>query len=189
MGAKDLDARSRIMKAAMEILDEEQEISRITVRRIAEKADVGIGLINYHFQSKEKLLYEAVNVTMTQMAEEFRSLDKTNEMEPVEFLKYMLKKLSDFALKYKNLTQISVSYALLQGDMEAEMYLLPALRALYRKSKDESELRLLAFTLIKTMQAMYIRAEAFLKYSGIDVLDEEQRNEYIDLLIANIINK
>lgn len=189
MGTNDLDAKSRIMKAAMEILDDEPEISRITVRRIAEKAEVGIGLINYHFQSKEKLLYEAVNVTMAQMAEEFRSSGKANEMEPLEFLKYMLIKLSDFALKYKKLTQISVSYALLQGDMEAEMYLLPSLRALYGRSKDESELRLLAFTLVKAMQAMYIRADSFLKYSGIDILDEKQRNESIDMLIANIIKK
>jgi AcrR family transcriptional regulator len=189
METNDLDAKSRIMKAAMDILDEESEISRITVRRIAEKAEVGIGLINYHFQSKEKLLYEAVNVTMSQMAEEFRSPGKANEMEPIELLKYMLKKLSDFALKYRNLTHISVSYALLQGDMDAEMYLLPVLRELYGRSKDECELRLLAFTLVKAMQVMYLRADDFQKYSGIDILDEKQRNESIDMLIANIIKK
>lgn len=189
MKTSDLDARGRIIKAAMEILDEEPEISRITVRRIAERAGVGIGLINYHFQSKEKLLYEAVNITMTQMAEEFRGIGKANAMEPVEFIKYMLRKISDFAFKYKNLTQISVSYALLQGDMEAELYLLPALRKFYGSSKGESELRLLSFTLITAMQAIYLRADAFSKYSGIDILDEKQRNESIDLLIDNIINK
>ncbi len=185
----DLDARSRIMKAAMDILDEEPEAGRITVRRIAEKAGVGIGLINYHFQSKEKLLFEAVNATMAQLAEGFQSVDKNNGMEPVDFLKYMLKKLSDFALKYRNMTRISVTYSLLQGDMEAEMYLLPALREIYGRTKEESELRLIAFMLIKTMQAMYIRSDAFLRYSGIDILDEKQMNESVDRLISNIIEK
>ncbi len=189
METNELDARSRIMKATMEILDEEPDISSITVRKIAEKAGVGIGLINYHFGSKEKLLYETVNVTMTQMAEEFLGTGKTGELEPLEFLKYMLKKLSDFAIRYKKLTQISVSYTLLQGDMETEMYLLPALRAYYGRSRDEMELKLLAFTLITTMQVLYLRADTFRKYSGIDILDEKQRNKYIDFLIDSIINK
>ncbi|MGE5633133.1 MAG: TetR/AcrR family transcriptional regulator [Caulobacteraceae bacterium] len=189
MDTNELDARDRIMKATMEILDEEQDTGKITVRKIAERAGVGTGLINYHFQSKEKLLYETVNVTMTQMAEEFRSVGKTNEMEPVEFIKYMLKKLSEFAVRYKKLTQISVSYALLQGEMDAEMYLLPALKTYYGRSRDENELRLIAFTLIKTMQVIYLRADAFLKYSGIDVTDEEQRNESIDLLVTSILKK
>jgi hypothetical protein len=69
------------------------------------------------------------------------------------------------------------------------MYLLPVLRALYGRSKDECELRLLAFTLVKAMQVMYLRADDFQKYSGIDILDEKQRNESIDMLIANIIKK
>lgn len=183
----DTDARNRLLKAAIDILDEEPDVSRITVRRLAERAGVGIGLINYHFQSKDRLLNEAVNVRMSQMAEEFRDVDKANEMEPVEFIKYMLKKLSGFALRYRKLIQISISFALLQGEMEAEMYLLPSLRAIYGRTKEESELRLIAFTLIKTMQAMYMRADDFIRFSGIDILDERQMNESVDRLVGNII--
>jgi len=108
-------------------------------------------------------------------------------MEPVEFIKYMLKKLSGFAIRYRKLMQISVSYALLQGEMEAEMYLLPPLRVIYGGTKEESELRLIAFTLIKSMQAMYLRADAFLRFSGIDVLEENQMDESVDRLVDNII--
>lgn len=186
-GMNDTDARNRLLKAAIDILDEEPDVSRITVRRLAERAGVGIGLINYHFQSKDRLLNEAVNVRMSQMAEEFRDVDKANEMEPVEFIKYMLKKLSGFALRYRKLIQISISFALLQGEMEAEMYLLPSLRAIYGRTKEESELRLIAFTLIKTMQAMYMRADDFIRFSGIDILDERQMNESVDRLVGNII--
>lgn len=186
-GMNDTDARNRLLKAAIDILDEEPDVSRITVRRLAERAGVGIGLINYHFQSKDRLLNEAVNVRMSQMAEEFRDVDKANEMEPVEFIRYMLKKLSGFALRYRKLIQISISFALLQGEMEAEMYLLPSLRAIYGRTKEESELRLIAFTLIKTMQAMYMRADDFIRFSGIDILDERQMNESVDRLVGNII--
>ncbi len=183
----DTDARNRLLMAAMEILQEEPDVSKITVRRLAEKAGVGIGLINYHFQSKDKLMNEAVGISMTQMADELWNMDKSNELEPVEFIKYTLKKLSSFALKYSKLTRISVSYALLQGEMDAEMYLLPSLRNIYGSTKSESELRLIAFTLIKTMQAMYLRADAFLRFSGIDIMDEQQMDGSIDMLVNSII--
>jgi len=183
----DTDARSRLLAAAMEILDEEPDAGRITVRKLAERAGVGIGLINYHFQSKDKLLNEAVNISMTKLADELWSMEKSKEMEPVAFIKYTLKKLSGFALKYSKLTRISVTYALLQGEMDAEMYLLPSLRTIYGTAKSERELRLIAFTLIKTMQAMFLRADAFIRFSGIDILDEQQMNGSIDMLVSNII--
>ena len=54
-------ARNRIIKAAIELLDEHSDPARITVRQIAERAGVGTGLINYHFQTKDNLLQEAVS--------------------------------------------------------------------------------------------------------------------------------
>lgn len=60
MSDKDVAADERIIRTAMEILVEEEEPERITVRQIAQRAGVAVGAINYHFQSKEDLLSEAV---------------------------------------------------------------------------------------------------------------------------------
>lgn len=45
MDKKDQDARNRILTATKEILDESDNFDQITVRQIAERANVGVGLI------------------------------------------------------------------------------------------------------------------------------------------------
>lgn len=52
MTKKEQDARERIISSAIEILYEVSDIEKITVRQIAERANVGIGTINYHLIQK-----------------------------------------------------------------------------------------------------------------------------------------
>ena len=48
------DEKEVIIKATTELIQENDgNITKITSRRIAERAGVGLGLINYHFESKE----------------------------------------------------------------------------------------------------------------------------------------
>jgi len=183
------DARSRIIKATMEILDEEPDHNKITVRRIAEKANVGIGLINYHFQSKEKLLNESVGTTMGELADSLRDFSKQGGVDPIARLKNMLNELCSFGLRYEKLLQIGVGYELTQGSMEVPLYIVPVLREIYGREKDERELRLIAFMLITTLQVIFLRSETFHRYSGIDVRDEEQRNQAVEMLIDNVVKR
>ena len=64
MTADELDPRERILQAAIAILGEEADPESITVRQIAARAEVGTGLINYHFGSKDALLNEAIGTLM-----------------------------------------------------------------------------------------------------------------------------
>ena len=68
MTEEELEARQKILNATCDLLREGVKTQSITVRRIAERAGVGIGLINYHFQSRDKLLNEAVNSLMGEQA-------------------------------------------------------------------------------------------------------------------------
>lgn len=60
------DTRSKIMKAAVDIIGREGNLG-VTIREIADKAGVNIAAINYHFSSKENLLEEVERVTMEQV--------------------------------------------------------------------------------------------------------------------------
>lgn len=183
----DLDAKNRIIKATLELLNEEKDRNKITIRKIADEADVSIGLINYHFQSKEKLFKESVGISMEQMAKEWVSKNIDHEVCPITLLKNMLKDLSEFAIQYQTFTQISVSYELLSGNMETPQYILPILRKIFKHNKDEVEIRILALQIIVTIQIMYLRSDIFQRYSGIDISNEKQRNKAIDILIDSII--
>ncbi len=61
--------RERILDAALAIASTEG-LSALTTRRVAQKAGVNVGLLHYHFGSKEKLLEE----TLRRFGEEMRLL-------------------------------------------------------------------------------------------------------------------
>ena len=185
MSDNPLNAKERILQAAIELL---AEFETITVRQIAERAEVGIGSINYHFQSKDNLLNEAVGRMMGDQAARWYEPLEEAEGDPVNRLKMLLKDTSNIAFRHAKLSRIAISHALLQGNMEPAQLILPILRDIYGNTKDERELRLIAFQLITTTQVIFLRASAFRLYAGINVFDEKQRNESIETLVDNLIS-
>jgi AcrR family transcriptional regulator len=59
-------ARERILKATERLCDT-QPISEVTIRGVAEEADVNPGLLHYHFSSKREML----GATLTAMSEHY----------------------------------------------------------------------------------------------------------------------
>ncbi len=54
MVKQDKGIKEKIIHATIELIKKHGDISKITVRDIAANAGVGIGLINYHFQTKDE---------------------------------------------------------------------------------------------------------------------------------------
>jgi AcrR family transcriptional regulator len=189
MNNSELDAKTRIVKATMDILNEIHDIDKITVRQIAEKANVGVGLVNYHFRTKENLIQQAIGTTMGKMADTLNMLDVNMADTPEKKLKTMLKKLSDFGVQYSKFMKVSIAYELQYGNMQAPLYLVPVLREIFGKQKDEIEIRIIALQILTTMQSVYLRSTEFQLYTGMDINNAIQRNKLIDMLVDNVIKK
>ncbi len=57
---KNGDIKNLIIDATIQIIEEsEGDIKNITARKIADRSGVALGLINYHFGSKENLIAES----------------------------------------------------------------------------------------------------------------------------------
>jgi len=181
----DKDSRDRILKAAEEILAEVSEVEKITVRQIAERANVGIGLINYHFKSKDNLLSIAVGDAMAKMAVNFTK--PNSSLKPARRLKVMLKELFSYAENYEKLMQFSLTHSILNGEMEAELFLIPILKEIFGDKKDEMQLRIIAMQILLPLQAAGVDPSSFRVYSGIDLKSDEQRNDLIDTLVDNLV--
>lgn len=180
-------ARERIFEAAIDLLIEIDDPEMITVRQIADRAGVGIGSINYHFQSKDNLLNEAVSHMIGDQAARWYEPLEGAENNPVMRLKKLLVDTSNIAYRYEKLSRIAISHALFKGDMEPAQLILPILREIFGKTKEEGELKLIAFQLVTTTQVLFLRDSAFRLYSGINVFDEEQRKKVIETLVQNLI--
>ncbi|MCK4776898.1 MAG: TetR/AcrR family transcriptional regulator [Actinomycetia bacterium] len=186
MADKNSRTKSNILNATISILGEEEDISTITIRRIAQRAGVGLGSINYHFRSKENLLNQAVLSLMGDTAAIWIESSKDMQKYPVERLKILFKEILKIALQYPDLFKVSIKYDLLQGNMNTSKIIAPVFKKVFGNKKDDKEINLIAFQAITTMQVMLLRADDFKSFSGIDIYDENERDKYIDLLIENI---
>jgi TetR/AcrR family transcriptional regulator, regulator of cefoperazone and chloramphenicol sensitivity len=186
MGSKKEETKKKIMEATIALLDSSENPDDITVRKIAEAAGIGVGLINYYYESRDNLIKEAVSMKMESVADIMEKLtgDLSN---PKEYLKEMLMTLSDTAMKNCRFNKFSIEYDLLKGDFRICLYLLPVLRKIYKDKKTETDLRLIAFQIIITLQSVYLRQDAFHMLTGIDIEIKKERDKLMDDIIENLV--
>ncbi|MDF2512000.1 MAG: transcriptional regulator [Herbinix sp.] len=187
MNTKEQATQQLIIDTAKALLEETEDIDKITVRQIAQRADVGIGLINYHFKSKDNLLSIAIGDTMANIILNFSKSDNYAELDPIEKLRELLKELYTLSDKKDNIMRFILSRDIMSGNMQTPLHLIPLLKQIFGNKKDDMGLRILALQILYPIQVTGLNRDAFYMYSGIDVSDKEQRNRFIDNLINNLI--
>ena len=181
------DARQSIIDTTKIILEEVDDIEKITVRQIAERAGVGIGLINYHFKSKDNLLSIAIGDVMSKIIWRFTKNGDYPNLEPVVKLKIMMKELYVLAGSNEKLIRFILSREVLEGNMQTPLHLIPLLKEIFGNKRDDMQLRIIALQILNPIQVTGLNIDAFHMYSGIDLLNTEQRAGFIDMLIDNLI--
>ena len=188
MTANEQDARQAIIDAAKAVLDETDEIEKITVRQIAARAGVGVGLINYHFKSKDNLLSIAIGDVMQKTVFSFTKTNPHSGLEPISKLRAMLKELYTLAVSNEKLIRFVLTREIIEGNMQTPLSLVPLLKEIYVKQKNDMQLRVIALQILHPLQVTGLSMATFHMYSGIDLHDIEQRNCFIDMLVDNLIN-
>ncbi|WP_058301667.1 TetR/AcrR family transcriptional regulator [Gorillibacterium timonense] len=186
MSRKSDEVKKALLDATVALLHETQDAALLTVRQIADRAQVNIAMINYYFTSKDELVNQAIDLVLKDAVEQWLTV-KEEDVDPTTRLINMLKQMADMVIQYYGYTKLSVTYQLVKGDMSVPLYLLPLLKEIYPDRKGEEELRLAAFVLITSTQAMLCRHEEFYKYSGFNAFDKKQRDSAIELLIHQIM--
>jgi AcrR family transcriptional regulator len=187
----DMEAREKIVKAVQDMLQEGCEAQDITVRQIAARAGVGIGTVSYHFHSKEKLLFEAVGALMAGLAGWMAPQSSAGEGggTALERLRGFLLGTAEITLRYSSICSIQLSYELIHGDMSICYFITPLLKEHFGNAKSDLEVKIIALEMITAMQAIFIKMEAFQRYTGLDIRNSAQREEALDIVIDSIIKK
>ncbi|PXV95621.1 TetR family transcriptional regulator [Lachnotalea glycerini] len=189
MNRNEKDVRQCMIKATIELLNEIPDIEKITVRQIAKRAKVGVGSINYHFNSKDNLLSIAVRDVLAEMAINLSKPTANLNLNPRDRLKTMLKELCNAAVTNEKLTQFMVTHDILSGNMHALLYIIPILKEIFKDKKEEIELRVIALQILQPLQVAAIAPTAFCMYSSFNLYDKKARNQFIDQLLDNLINE
>jgi AcrR family transcriptional regulator len=184
--SKKEETKKKILEVTGALLDLVENPDEITIRRIAERAGIGVGLINYHFTSREKLMNEAISAKIESLAGVLENINEYKD-DPLNYLKEMLINMSDSAMKNRRLNRISAEYDLLKGDFKICLYLLPILRKIFMHRRSETELRLIAFQIIVTTQSIYLRQDAFHMLTGINIEIKGERDSLINSIVDNLI--
>ncbi len=181
----DMEARERILAAVQQLLDEGEDPERITVRRIAARAGVGIGTVSYHFRSKDKLVYDAVASRMAGMAGVLAVGEGSGTAR--QRLRRFFLETAELALRYSTVFRAQMSYEIIHGDMSICYHITPLLKEHFNGAKSDLEIKLIALQLVSVMQAILLKVEAFHRYSGVDVHNARQREEALDAILDSLL--
>lgn len=104
-----MDNKEAIIQETIKLIEEKGErLDEITVREICKRASVGLGLVNYHFGNKEKLIEQCIERMINGTVKRFQNIrEKTDSFTPFEKLEYLSNMTLDFLFEhYPSLTAV-----------------------------------------------------------------------------------
>lgn len=176
--------KEKLIEATIDLIKEKNgDIDKITIRDIAKKADVGVGLINYHFQNKKNL----IDICIKQIISEVIAQSKPDiaELSPMEKLKYSVKIPIDFLMNNPEISKISILGDLMQGQNNDNTFQTLSkyyCHACNLGEKDDTFFK--TVFLIHGLQGIFLRRELY--KDKFDFSDKAQRDHLIDNLVEKI---
>ncbi len=187
------NTKQKIIDATLELMRETGNTNEISVRKIVEKAGIkGVGIINYHFQTKDNLINEAVRYDTNAIIDQWDAIYETMKMPPIDKLKIMLKGTGDLLDTNPLFGRISIIHDYLnpaEDDNTArstEKYMM-IFREIYQTQKTENEIQIIAHTILSGAQLAFIRSNVIKKKIGTDFNNKKHRDEFLDKLVDNLV--
>lgn len=183
----EIEAREKIISATTRLIRHYGDTTKITVRDIAEKSGVGVGLINYHFQTKDKLINLCVQRIISQFLEEIERLHNTLDMTPIDKLRYIFKSMASYISANPGISRISMLTDLNLGcigdntDHSTRLH-FKELKENWNGHKTDKEIYMLLHVIISSIQIAFLRNHILKENISMDFYDSKQRDEFIDAL-------
>ncbi|MCE1254090.1 MAG: TetR/AcrR family transcriptional regulator [Anaerolineae bacterium] len=179
--------KEEIIEATIQLIEEKgSDTDSITISEICSRVKVGVGLVNYHFQTKENLIRQCVQTMIGRVITQTRPLHASlAAMSNEDKLRAMLKSTATFLAANENLSRISIQTDLENDQLQdntrqtADAY-WPIFRAAVPAEMDEREARRRLYMIIFSIQAVFMRRKLYQMETGIDYTDKTQRDKLVD---------
>ena len=179
------EAKESIIQAAIGLIEvSDGNIRNITARSIADKSGVSLGLINYHFGSKDNLIAiccsRIINKTLVSMSPENIDYTKDDGLTDKERLTSFAKQTFEFIYKNDSTVKLSVLSDLqdYSPDCNSALTQKGFLLAL-RRDMPESQKKHIAFSLVSIMQSAFLAGDNAKEITGYDLKTAKQRAQFI----------
>ncbi|MCR4926247.1 MAG: TetR/AcrR family transcriptional regulator [Clostridiales bacterium] len=188
-----MDSKEAIINVTIELIEENGEhLEEITVREICKRAGVGLGLLNYHFENKDKLIELCVERIINGIVEKFKDIrEKTEGFTPFEKLDYLGNMTLDFLFEHYAVSKISILSDMKNpkpDDNTRRTYnaYLPLVSAC-RPDWDEATVKRKTLCLTSLMQQVFLRCDTLSTLMDVDLNDKGKRNAWHTQLLHDIL--
>ncbi|WP_195267756.1 TetR/AcrR family transcriptional regulator [Eubacterium sp. 1001713B170207_170306_E7] len=189
-----MDNKEAIIQAAVALINEKgEQMNEITVREICKKANVGLGLVNYHFGNKDKLIELCVKRMISGIVDNFQYIREQTDtgLTPFKKLETLGEMTLTFLFEHDAVSKISILTDMSmpkEDDNTRRTYLayLPLVSACC-PDWDEMTVKRKTFCLIATMQQIFLRHKEILQLQGIDLTDKEKRRLFHAQVLHDIL--
>jgi AcrR family transcriptional regulator len=189
------DKKKQIIDTTIRLIQEKGSNPReITVREICKEAGIGIGEINYYFQSKENLIEQCVQQIIGTVIANFGEVISPYPVtSPVEKLKYAANATVSFLYSNENISRISMLTDLANskpGDNTEQTVaaFLPLIENACREKGIKRDSKRISMTLIMVLQGVFLRTERIKADLNVDMRNPDERKKFVDSLIDQLFN-
>lgn len=188
-----MDSKEAVIQAAIALIGEKGgRLEEISVREICKRAGVGLGLVNYHFGSKDHLIELCVERIINGIVEQFQDMREQAEgLAPFERLNALGNKTLDFLFEHDAVARVSIltdMRAPKENDNTHRTYAayLPLVAACRPDWSGETVKRK-TFCLITVMQQAFLRRETVSRMLGVSLDEREARRAFHTQLLRDIL--
>lgn len=190
------DIKAKIISATIELIEEKASKPQdITVRDICKKAGIGLGQINYHFQTKENLIARCVQEIIGNVISRVpRNSPLLQGETAVQTLKLRMYFTMNYLYANENISRISILTDHQDGrggdntQQTIQRYIPPVEAACRERSIDVDPVKW-AMMMILAFQGIFLRTDIIKELMGIDLRNEAARNQFIDDYIESAFSK
>lgn len=188
------DIKNELIEQTIQLVDQaEGDVERVTVREIAAAAGVGVGLINYHFGSKEALLHCCAQRVVQKQTEKLEQSAREMPEGPAwDRLEGLVRRYCNLLIERPGLVRMALLDDLRRGDFaddsidDTMALFLPVVEAALGGDAAEDDSRMVTHILVHSLQAGFLRSASVRVRIGLDFYDEGQRERFIQLLLRQI---
>lgn len=178
------NVKERIVEVTTVLIEQHNGNTKsITARVIAEKSGVGLGLINYHFGSKENLITTCVQRIIGKVIAGFDTSKEyaTDKERLTAWAIYVF----DFLFEHNAISRISIlsdlqNYTVNCNSVHTQRGFMFALK----NDIEDKDKHILSFILTAAMQVAFLGSETVKELLGYDFKKQEDRAAYIEKLVS-----